>query len=110
MEPLLTNRRVLRWLCGYSASETDSEWIKLAYFILTLVIFLANSTSAISSAVFVWENVSIDLEESLYAVAQVCGSSAVTYVSILIFLLRHKITATINRLSEIYNESKFYIL
>lgn len=55
-------------------------------------------------------NISIDLEESLYALFQISAFSGLTYMCIVAFLLRNEITVFLGTLSQIYDaRKKLYI-
>lgn len=62
--------------------------------------------AVIASAIFFLKFVSVDLNQSLYAMFQIAAYTNVTYIYIAAFLLRHKITAVFDSLTEIYEESK----
>lgn len=60
----------------------------------------------IASVIYFWNNVRLDLEPSLYALFQTIGTSGVTYMCIVAFFMRHKITALLGTLSTIYDTRK----
>lgn len=104
--PLETNRFVLTWLCVYPADESTSKWQKMVHFMFGLAVFTANSLVFIVSISFFAKNVSIDLEEALFALIQMAGSGNILYVSIISYISRHKITTIFNSLSKIYESCK----
>lgn len=107
MKPLETYRRVLTWLCAYSVTEDEAKWKRFAYIAFGLFICIGNVLSLASTAAFIWVYVSTDLEEALYAFLQFFGTLAVNYTFIIGIIMKSKITITINRLSDIYDERKF---
>lgn len=108
MKPLVTNYRVLTWLC-VCPSEVPISWgRKLAYICLITSIFIACVYATLASAAFLIKNLSVDLEESLYSFAQMAGYIAATYLIIVALFLRQEITKLFAGLSRIYAESKHF--
>lgn len=106
MKPLVTNRRVLTWLCVHPADETTSKFEKISYFIFSLIVFSGILSSLIASIAFFYKYVKVDLEVALYAVSQIAAASSVLYAIIMTLFSRPGITDVFKRLTIIYNESK----
>lgn len=102
IKPLTTNARVLTWICICPVEANTSKKRKLTYIIFTFTLFLTVLTTFISSYVFFKENFSNDIEKSFYALLQLIVYLGLTYVILSIFLSRHKITAFLKTLSDIY--------
>lgn len=84
----------------------ESLWKKLFYVTFSLTFFSANLSGLLSSVAFFVENISTNLEESLYAFFQISAFSGLTYMCIVAFLLRSRITAFLGTLSKIYDTCK----
>lgn len=106
MLPLPTNQRVLTWLCVRPMDADENQWKKLFYIAFTITFLTIDLTGLFSSIAFFLINISIDLEESLYALFQISAFLGLTYMCIVAFLLRYKITAFLGTLSQIYDARK----
>lgn len=102
MIALKSNRRVLTWLCIYPADENTSEWQKRAHVAFSVFVFGLNLFACGASAVYFIKYASDDLESSLLALSQMSGCINALYINIITFSSRHKITAVIDSLSDIY--------
>lgn len=106
MKPLVTNNRVLTWLCVCPADDSISPREKLSYILLTVTTFLIATFILFGSIAYLSTVIRIDLEKSLTSLAQISALSIVTYIFVAMFLLRNKISAIFTKLSEIYKASK----
>lgn len=106
MKPLETNQRVLTWLCGVRPNESDKNGKNISHIILTLSIILVHLLAVISSVVFIYRNVSVNLEETLFSLLYNVGNSSALYQSVAIILLKDKLTEIFERLSKVYDKSK----
>lgn len=106
MQPLVTIYQMLEWLCVCPPEKAISWRKHVAYISLISSIFIACVTIMAMSLSFVIENLAVDLEKSLYALAQFVGYVGETYMIILVLLLRHRITGLFKKLSQIYKDSK----
>lgn len=95
MKPLQTNKRVLQWLRVCPLDEKSNKLKEWACVAFALFVLTSNLAGVISSAAFIWKFVSISLGSSLYAFLQVVGGTSATYISVIAFIMRHEITATI---------------
>lgn len=102
MIALKSNRRVLIWLCIYPADENTSELQKRAHIAFSVFVFGLNLFACGASAVYFIKYASDDLESSLLALSQMSGCINALYINIITFFYRHKITAVIDSLSDIY--------
>lgn len=110
MLPLPTNQRVLTWLCIRPMNTDENRWKKLFYIMFSITFVSIDLTALFSSIAFFFINISIDLEESLYALFQISAFSGLTYMCIVAFLLRNEITVFLGTLSQIYDaRKKLYI-
>lgn len=108
MTPLQTNRRILVWISAHSVPESENIWNRCAFVAFPLLLFIVNSVAIISSAFFIWKTLSTDFEASLYGLFQVCVYLVTMCTVMFAFFSQRRTTATIERLSEICNESKFH--
>ena len=109
MKPLVTNKLVLMWLCSHPAEKSTVKWKKIAYVAFTAFSLLGLLSLIGLTSIFCVQSFSTDLEESLYAIFQMTGSSAMFYFSIVAFNSRHKIAALFENLSDIYSASNFFL-
>lgn len=105
MKPLVTNQRVLTWLCVYPGEKTTSKIKQLAYIIFSLIVFSGILSSLIASVAYFMKFVSIDLEVALYAVSQIAAAASVLYAIVMTYFSRHGIASIFHKLSEIYDKS-----
>lgn len=106
MIPLETNRRVLTWLCVFPSEEGTSWHMKVAHIAFCSFVLGMNVVSCIVSVAFLLKYISNDMEQCLFAFVQICGEVNMSYIIIITYLLRHKITATYNSLADIYRTCK----
>lgn len=106
MNPLVTNKKVLTWLCLCPAEKSTKWSWKLIYAIFALTIFTGNLCAFVVSVVYFMQFVSTDLEGCLYALYQIGAFSALIYMTMTAFYLRHEISALFESLSEIYHMCK----
>lgn len=110
MRPLEIQQQIFTWIYLCSPNEVTSIWIKIIYFILFVIVFLGNFTSWAGALAFIIKYVSVDLENSLYAVFQLCAVGSVSYILIAAFFLRFRINDIFKQLTEIYDASKDFLL
>lgn len=108
MEPLLTNQRVMMWLCMCPANESTSKSKIMIYTGCTFIVVTVTSLCLLFSGSFVVNYLSIDFERSLYAVFQVSGEAAMLNLIFVGFFMRNRINAIFTQLSEIYVASKHH--
>lgn len=104
--PLATSQKVLTWLCVYPADRNTSFLKKCAYVALYFYVLIGNMSVLISSMVYFATYVSTDFELSLYAVFQIAAYTSSTYLMLLAYTLRYKITAVFDGLARIYDASE----
>lgn len=110
MKPLEFQQQIFTWIYLCSPDEVTSVWKKIIYFILFVIVFLGNFTSGAGALAFIIKYVSVDLENSLYAVFQLCAVGSVSYIFIAAFFLRYRINDIFKQLTEIYDTSKDSLL
>lgn len=106
MKVLATNYRVLQCLCICPFEETIDWSRKSLNISLISIIFIAEIGLVIASIAFFNANIADNLEESLYACAQISCFFMIPYLITLGFVFRYKITEMFNNLSRIYEESE----
>lgn len=109
MVPLETNHLVLTWLCVFPPDESTSRLKRMAYTTFSLAIFGINAGSFFGSLAYFLKFMSVDLEQSLFAVVQMLGEVNMAYISIITYLLRHRITATYESLAKIYKAREYAV-
>lgn len=106
MRPLVTNRRVLTWLCVCSADEYTTIKPKMLYVSITIIVFVAILSAFAGTLAFVLKFFSVDLEASLLGFLPNVAYASGVYGMIVSFIIRKKINAIFDELMLIYNKSK----
>lgn len=102
MKPLESTRRALIWLCVIS-DGASSIWKKMANIAFTILLLLFFVTGFTTSIIFFLKFVSIDLEEALYALFQIAGTTDGLYIMTVGYLTRRKINRALESLTKIYH-------
>lgn len=86
MKIFVTNRQMLAWVYMYPIDETATIWQKTANIVFSSCVFLINFCSTFSAGTFIFQFMSVNLEESLYAVLQtyllINGTVLLLFISI----------------------------
>lgn len=110
MIPLAAHRQVWTWCCVYPIDENSSKWQKFIYIIFTLTIFLAIISVVPVSVAYIIRYMSDDPKGSLHALLQISAYTGISYVAINAFIVRLKIIAIFDGLSNIYEKSEENLL
>lgn len=110
MKPLATYQHVLKMLCAFPPDESTERWKKVLFVISGLSIFVCILCTATSSLTFVLKHLINNPAEGLWALFQVCGLTNMLYVLIISFVIRFKIKEIFDKLSQIYNMSKWFAI
>lgn len=103
MKALSMNRNVLIWIGMCSAGEGTKKWQKIAFQLIGFTFFMLMVLSVIISGAFLVKFLSIDMEESLFAVFQIVIAGGTWYMIIFAYLLRKKFAAIFDGLQKIYD-------
>lgn len=106
MNPLEMNQRVLTWVCGLPSNESTDKWKKIARIVFTFSVIIGYVCSLAASTAFIYKNVSIDLEESLFSLFHNFGAANMLYLSIATVIFCRELANIFEGLSIIYKESK----
>lgn len=106
MKPLVTNHRVLTWLSLCSADENTSKREKRCYILFAAINYFIFIFFLACSIAYFFTFIQTDLEKSLGSLFQIAACSGIIYMLIVIFFLRHKISAIFIKLSDVYKASK----
>lgn len=109
MIPLKTNRRVLTWFCVYPPERYASQLKRFLYKCSGLFAFAVLVAGTLGSIAFIIKNISIDLENSLFALMTTVGNVSMVYMVAATYIIRRKIVAIFDSLTKIYNERKHSI-
>lgn len=110
MIQLETTQLLLAYLYAFPPDKNASRRKKVCYFVFSSSIIVINLLSVTSGGFFIFKNASINLKEAIFALYHTCVCCNVFYQAIIIIILRKKLTALFERLTDIYNESKNQIL
>lgn len=106
MDPLVTNKKMLMWLCILPAQAQTNQNMKLLYIVTSFTLLTSCFLGLIASVAFMVKYLSTNLEDCLYALFQVSGDASALYMILIAFILRRQIAALFDQLSEIYCASK----
>lgn len=105
MKPLATTRQVLTWLCIFQPDNSVGNMKKLLYTVFSLGLFGFLVCQVISSACFFLRFVTVDMETSLYAIYPICSWTSASYVFVVAYISRHKISSLFTELTAIFDTS-----
>lgn len=103
---LKTTKLVMIWLSMIPANYSEKIPKRKAYFVVTLIALSEAICVALSSFVFVWKFLSIDLESSLISCISLFGGMNIFFICVTSFCMRQKLCAIFEKLSTIRDESK----
>ena len=106
MRPIFTSEQVLIWLYLYPDASSKQS-LKLA---LGIGVFAANLANVIVSGAYVGKFATTDLGEALYALFEAVGFFGLCYIIVIAFLSRNRTSATLQKLSDIYEQCKNLIV
>lgn len=110
MNPLETSQRMLTWLSGIPPHESESTRGKIKFIVFTISLISNITAGVMASAIFIYQNISVDLEDTLFTLAYIVAALQILYQSIAIILLGHNLLEIFENLLTIYNESEIEIL
>lgn len=106
MKPLITDQRILTWLCVLPAKENTSKWEKRAYIALVLAVIMGPPSVFLFSSMYIVKFMSIDLIEVLCGFYQAIAAITAANAIVVTFFFRHKIPPVFEKLSEFYEKCK----
>lgn len=106
MKPLSTNKKVLNLLGILKIDENANKREKILQITTSVGMIMFELFILISSVVFIYKNVSTNLEVCLYAIFQTVGCTGQIYMMISALIQRSKIAEMFKTLSNLYSESK----
>lgn len=109
MEPLITNRRILIWLCIYPAANTASNLDKMWHIAFTVVVLFGQFCGTVPHFVYFCMNITGDLEGSLTAFMGFTSYLVITYIMLSCYLQRKQISQIFAHLTNIYDSRKQYV-
>lgn len=108
MKPLKTLKQMLVWICVCQPNKITSKWKKRAFFANLLAGITIIMAAGTASLLFFLKFISIDLESSLDSLYPAAAGFGLAYTLLMAYLLRHKMNAIFDDLSNIYDTSKNY--
>lgn len=109
MVPLASHRRVWTWLGLCKFDENMSTFEQMIYIFFNISLFVSFVAVVVASTIFVMINLVTDQEGSLHALFQFTAYTGLVYVSIIAFVVRHKISNIFHTLTDLYTTSKNFI-
>lgn len=108
MKPLPTTQIMLHWLFMLE-NRNAGNWKKMAYISFTFINFGLLFSQVVASVICAMKLLPNDLEKSLYAIYQFFCWFPLVYMFLVGLFSRRQITALIDELTKIFNESKHTI-
>lgn len=107
MQPLVTNRQCLIWLCICPAKKLTNRRQSLARAMCATIALTGLMCSFTSNLMFAWKFISLDVGQAMYALTFMFGGFAVLYMAVVgMILMRRKIASIFDNLSTIYKASE----
>lgn len=106
MQPLVTIKRILMWMCMTPPEASTSEWRKKQYFVFAHTVLFLFLFMLMAHVAYVVKFFATDLPGCLFAFMSVCGFGGIIYIMISAFIMRQKINGVFDHLTEIYENSK----
>lgn len=110
MNPLLTNQKVLIWLCAHSTEGVSSKPRHFYYVAFTIFVFVAYICFLAPSIAYLMKFISDDLNEALYVLIQILAIVPMINTLIIMICLRKKFIALFKQLKAIYDACKWNFL
>lgn len=110
MTPLLTNQKVLIWLCAHRANEIQNESHRTRYTAFTVFVFTSHLCFLIPSIAYLERVITTDLYEALYVLIQIFAILPMIKALIIMISLRKRFTELFKKLSAIYVASKTFMI
>lgn len=109
MEPLVTAKQMLIWLCICPSPKSSSKSTKIAHILCTILVFMGNVLGTITHSMFLFKLSSIDVKGSVFSFMGATGFAGMIYVMITAFSFRYQVRAILDQLSIIYDTRKLKI-
>lgn len=106
MKVLALNHQVFVLLWIFPSPDNKSILFKIRNIIFGLMALISVMTPFVTSIAYVFKYVSVDLENSLYALFQIAGYGCQIYLIIIGFILWSKFSRMFPILQQIYDDSK----
>lgn len=107
MNVLATNKQVLAWILLYIDKQIVGKRWQMGSICMGVTVFTLNVCVVLYSVPFFLQYISTNLEDALYCFSQFVIFVCSTYMFIIAFMLRHRITAIIDGLTQIYEQCKW---
>lgn len=109
MKPMLTNKRMLIWLCMCSPNSRDPLLKKVYHIAFASMVFIFNLWVVAAHLAYFWTFRSTHLDESLFALTNATAFSVVMYSMIYAFFTRHQTRRIFKNLWKIYSARAYNI-
>lgn len=106
MDPLLSNKWALTWLCVYPAAKTTSKLKRMAYLMFTVIVLFGLMCGTVSHFAYFMKYKSTDLEGSLFGFMGFATFLALDYVMVFIYSQRRQVISIFDELSSICEHCK----
>lgn len=106
MQPLVTVKRILIWLCMTPPEKSASKWKKTQYFVFAFAVIFSFVFLLMAHVAYIAKFLTTNLPGCLFAFLGVCGFWGVLYIMISAFIMRQEMNNIFDHLAEIYEFSK----
>lgn len=106
MDPLLSSKWALTWLCVYPAAKTTSSLKKLAHLVFTVTVLFGLFCGTVSHFVYFIKFKSTDLEGSLFGFMGFASFLALDYVMFFVYSQRNQVVSIFQQLVVICESCK----
>lgn len=103
MKPLRTIQLTMIWCC-LCPDDTSTKWQKIVRVAFITSYIISMNLGVLSSVVFFLNHVSTNLEDALYALAQIIALIFILYAILVLCISRRKIYENFRHLSDIYKK------
>lgn len=108
MRPLWVIQRIFMWIsvCPFPSDESTDNWKKRISYAFLPTAMIVQSSITIASSMFIWKNISNDLESCLDAVYPIMASMSLIFFMSMAYLQREKVNSIFHKLSNIFDARK----
>lgn len=107
MDPLLSNKWALTWLCVYPTAKTTSNWKIWAHRVFTVTVLFGLLCGTASHLAYFMKFKSTDLEGSLFGFMGFASFFALDYVMLFVYSQRNQVISIFEELAVICDGCKY---
>lgn len=108
MKPMITARQLLTQICVLPAENSIKSREKLFQMCSAFIIILSIFALLVSSAVYIHQFISIDLENTLFAISHLFAYFPALYGFVILLIKRQSLKRLFAKWDEIYQSRKLF--